>query len=94
MEKKILDWLRVENLNDNIEINNLWLNNIEDYHEGIYLVIEKHLDEPLADVYILRLFGFGDSINLSQDYCKILSFDTLLTELPKLIKLIMDRIGD
>ena len=97
MEEKILHWLGLEELNDNVTIENLWSNDIENYHEGVYLVTEKYssnTSEPLVDIYLLRLFGFGNNISLSQDYCKALSLDEILIELPKIIKLVMDKIGD
>lgn len=94
MEKKILDWLGLEKLNDYIKIDNLWSNDIDNYHESIYLVTERYPNELFVDVYVLRLFGFDNNINLSQDYNKTLTFTSLVIELPKLIKMVMDRIGD
>lgn len=95
MEEKIIEWLGLDELNDYVKIDSIWSNDIENYHESIYLVTEQYPNKSWVDVYILRLFGFDNNINLSQDYCQtMLSFDELLVKLPKLIKLIINDIGD
>ena len=94
MLDKVLNWLGITELTDNITIESLWYNSIDSYHERVYLVTEKHASEPLVDVYLLRLFGFGNNISLSQDYSKCLSFDEMIVELPKIIRLVIDNIGD
>lgn len=94
---KIADWMGFDNTrqlmrNENITVKVLHSEDIEDYHQRIYLVTEKE-DEISYFIYILRMFGFEQhKIAISEDYNNNLSFDELIENLDVIIKTVVDKI--
>ena len=96
---KLADWLAVDSLdNDNITVSNIHSFNEDNYHQRIFFVTEKHHyihNDDMIDVYIIRMFGFDDninlSVNLSVDYQETMTYTELLKNMGDIFKFIIDR---
>ena len=92
---KLADWLAVDTLdNDNITVSNVYSFNEDGYYKRIFLVTEKHHYIPYdntIDVYVIRMFGFNDNINLSVDYEEIMTYTEFLKNVGDIFKFIIDK---
>lgn len=92
---KIADWMGfndTEQMMRNVAVKVLYSDDIEDYHQRIYLITEKE-NEMSYSIYILRMFGFKQHrIFMSEDYSDNLSFDELIENLDVIIKTVVDKI--
>lgn len=93
---KLTDWLAVDNLdNDNITVSNVYSFNEDGYYQRIFIVTEKHHCIPYdnkIDVYVIRMFGFNDNVNLSVDYEETMTYTELLKNMGDIFKIIIDKI--
>ena len=90
---KLADWLAIDNLdNDNITVSNVHSFNEDGYYQRIFFVTEKHhlYDDDIIDVYVVRMFGFNDNINLCVDYEETMTYTELLKNMGDIFKFIID----
>ena len=92
---KLADWLAVDSLdNDNITVSNVHSFNEDNYYQRIFFVTETHhyiRGDDMMDVYVIRMFGFNDNINLSVDYEETMTYTELLKNVGDIFKFIIDR---
>lgn len=92
---ELTNWLGVDNLdNDNITVSNVHSFNEDDYYQRIFIVTEKYHCKPYdntIDVYVIRMFGFNDNINLSVDYEETMTYTELLKNIDDIFKIIIDK---
>lgn len=91
---KLTDWLGTDLDNDNITVSNVHSFNEDDYYQRIFFVTEKHHyihGDDMIDVYVIRMFGFNDNINLSVDYEETMTYTELLKNMGDIFKFIIDR---
>jgi hypothetical protein len=91
---KLSDWLGTDLDNDNITVSNVHSFNEDDYYQRIFFVTEKHHyihGDDMIDVYVIRMFGFNDNINLSVDYEETMTYTELLKNVGDIFKFIIDK---
>jgi hypothetical protein len=91
---KLADWLGTNLDNANITVSNVHYFNEDDYCQRIFFVTEKHHyihGDDMIDVYVIRMFGFNDNINLSVDYEETMTYTELLKNIGDIFKFIIDK---
>lgn len=85
---KLKDWFDVIEFGDNFSVNTFHSVDIDaNYHERYFLITENdEISKDFVNIYIIRMFGVNDNINLSLDYNKRIKLDELLYNLLDIIE--------
>ena len=86
---KLKDWFDVEEFGDNFSVSKFHSDDIgANYHERYFLVTEDDsYSKDFVHIYMIRMFGIDDKINLSVDYDKHMKSNEVLENLLDIIKI-------
>lgn len=91
---KLKDWFGVIEFGDSFSVSKFHSTDIGvNYHERYFLVTEDDsYNKDFIHIYMIRMFGFDDNINLSVDYDKCMKSNEVLENLVDIIKIAYNKI--